>query len=59
MVGLFSCAGFRCDEKEARMEAYEVVQFFLKAIILAAVAFGGVMAGIAARKRKNKKEGQE
>ena len=41
------------------MEAYEVVQYFLKAIILAVVAFGGVMAGITARKRKNKKEGQE
>ena len=41
------------------MEGYEVLQYFLKAIILAVVAVGGVMAGIAARKRKNKKEGQE
>ena len=41
------------------MEAYEVVQYFLKAIILAAVAFAGVMVGVKARTRKNEKEGQE
>ena len=55
-----SCIGsFRYYEKEAEMEGYEVVQYFLKAMILAVIGFGGVMAGIAARKRKNKKEGQE
>ena len=41
------------------MEAYEVVQFFAKFVFLAAVAFAGAMVGIKARKRKNKKEGQE
>lgn len=41
------------------MEDYEVVQYFLKAIILAAAALAGAMVGIKMRKRKNKKEGQE
>ncbi len=41
------------------MEVYEIIEYFLKAIILAAVAYAGIMTGVRARRRKNEREGQE